>query len=57
VTRYWPVITSELTKIRAVRSTSWALLLTPLICAGLGYAVSLSPRVSRRRLRMAARAR
>jgi ABC-2 type transport system permease protein len=44
------VITSELTKIRTVRSMTWALLLTPLICVGLGYAVSLSLRVSFPRL-------
>jgi hypothetical protein len=44
------VVTSELTKIRSVRSMTWALLLTPLICAGLGYAVSLSLRVSFPRL-------
>jgi ABC-2 type transport system permease protein len=50
VTRYWHVIASELTKIRTVRSTTWALLLTPLICVGLGYAVSLSLRVSFPRL-------
>jgi hypothetical protein len=50
VSRYWHVITSELTKIRTVRSTTWALLLTPLICVGLGYAVSLSLRVSFPRL-------
>lgn len=40
--RFRSVITAELTKIRTVRSTTWALLLTPLICVGLGYAVSLS---------------
>jgi len=50
VNRFRHVITSELTKIRSVRSMAWALLLTPLICAGLGYAVSLSLRVSFPRL-------
>ncbi|MGH3167401.1 MAG: hypothetical protein ACRDN0_16110 [Trebonia sp.] len=44
------VVTAELTKIRTVRSARWALLLTPLICAGLGYAASLSLRVSFPRL-------
>jgi ABC-type transport system involved in multi-copper enzyme maturation permease subunit len=44
------VITSELTKIRTIRSMTWALLLTALICVGLGYAVSLSLRVSFPRL-------
>jgi ABC-2 type transport system permease protein len=44
------VITAELTKIRTVRSARWALLLTPLICACLGYAVSLSLRHSFPRL-------
>jgi ABC-type transport system involved in multi-copper enzyme maturation permease subunit len=43
-------MTSELTKIRTVRSARRALLLTPLICVGLGYAVSLSLRVSFPRL-------
>jgi hypothetical protein len=43
-------MTSELTKIRTVRSAMWALLLTPLICTGLGYAVSLSLRVGFPRL-------
>jgi hypothetical protein len=44
------VVTAELTKIRTVRSTRWALVLTPLICAVLGYAVSLSLRLSFPRL-------
>jgi ABC-type transport system involved in multi-copper enzyme maturation permease subunit len=44
------VFTSELTKIRSIRSMTWALLLTPLICAGLGYAVSFSLRASFPRL-------
>jgi ABC-2 type transport system permease protein len=44
------VITSELTKIRTVRSTTWALLVTPLICVCLGYLVSLSLRESFPRL-------
>lgn len=48
--RFRRVITSELTKIRTVRSMTWALLLTPLICAGLGYAVGLSLRASFPRL-------
>lgn len=40
------MITAELTKIRTVRSTVWALLLTLLTSVCLGYAVSLSLRVS-----------
>jgi ABC-2 type transport system permease protein len=43
-------MTSELTKIRTVRSATRALLLMPLICVGLGYAVSLSLRASFPRL-------
>jgi hypothetical protein len=50
VHRIRPVITAELTKIRSVRSMTWVLLLTPLICAGLGYAVGLSLRASFPRL-------
>jgi ABC-2 type transport system permease protein len=50
VNRFRHVITSELTKIRTVRSMTWALLLTPVICVVLGYAVSLSLRVSFPRL-------
>jgi ABC-type transport system involved in multi-copper enzyme maturation permease subunit len=50
VTRFRHVISSELTKIRTLRSTTWALLLTPLLCVGLGYAVSLSLRASFPRL-------
>jgi len=50
VKRFRHVITSELTKIRTVRSMTWALLLTPVICVALGYAVSLSLRVSFPRL-------
>lgn len=50
VNRFRYALTAELTKIRTVRSTTWALLLTPLICTGLGYAVSLSLRVSFPRL-------
>jgi ABC-2 type transport system permease protein len=46
VNRFRHLITAELTKIRTVRSALWPLLLTPLICAGLGFAVSLSLRVS-----------
>jgi ABC-2 type transport system permease protein len=44
------VVTAELTKIRTVRSTRRALLLTLLVCACLGYAVSLSLRLSFPRL-------
>lgn len=50
VNRFWHVVTAELTKIRTIRSTKWALLLTLLIGAGLGYAVSLSLRLSFPRL-------
>jgi ABC-2 type transport system permease protein len=50
VNRFRHVVTAELTKIRTVRSTRWALLLTPLVCLCLGYAVSLSLRVSFPRL-------
>lgn len=50
VSRFRHLITAELTKIRTIRPTAWALLLTPLICACLGYAVSLSLRVSFPRL-------
>jgi ABC-2 type transport system permease protein len=50
VNRFRHVVTAELTKIRTIRSTRWALLLTPLICLCLGYAVSLSLRVSFPRL-------
>ena len=46
VKRFRYVVTAELTKIRTVRSTKWALLLTLLICVCLGYAVSLSLRVT-----------
>jgi ABC-2 type transport system permease protein len=44
----WPrnLVMAELTKIRTVRSATWPLMLTPLICASLGYAVSLSLRAS-----------
>lgn len=48
--RFRHVITSELTKIRSVRSMTWALLLTPVICVALGYVVSVSLRVSFPRL-------
>lgn len=44
------LMAAELTKIRTVRSTVWALLLTLLICVCLGYAVSLSLRTSFPRL-------
>ena len=44
------MLTAELTKIRTVRATKWALLLTLVISACLGYAVSLSLRVSFPRL-------
>ena len=50
VSRFRDVITAELTKIRTVRSTKWALLLTLLICTCVGYAVSLSLRASFPRL-------
>lgn len=50
VNRFRYVVTAELTKIRTVRSTKWALLLTPLICVCLGYAVSLSLRLEFPRL-------
>lgn len=50
VNQFRHAVTAELTKIRTVRSTRWALLLTPLLCAGLGYAVSLSLRASFPRL-------
>lgn len=50
VNRFRHVLTAELTKIRTVRSTKWALLLTLLISACLGYAVSRSLRVSFPRL-------
>lgn len=50
VNQFRHVITAELTKIRTIRSTKWALLLTPLICVFLGYAASLSLRVSFPRL-------
>jgi ABC-2 type transport system permease protein len=50
VNRFRHVLTAELTKIRTVRSTKWALLLTLVTCACLGYAVSLSLRLSFPRL-------
>jgi ABC-2 type transport system permease protein len=50
VNRFCQVVTAELTKIRTVRSTKWVLLLTLLVCACLGYAVSLSLRLSFPRL-------
>jgi ABC-type transport system involved in multi-copper enzyme maturation permease subunit len=50
VNRFRHVVTSELTKIRTVRSTAWALLLTPLACIGLGCVVSLTLRASFPRL-------
>jgi ABC-2 type transport system permease protein len=46
VNRFRHLVNAELTKIRTIRSATWPLVLTPLICAGLGYAVSLSLRVS-----------
>lgn len=46
VTQFRHLVRAELTKIRTVRSAAWPLVLTPLICAGLGYAVSLSLRSS-----------
>ncbi len=50
VTRIRDVLNSELTKVRTVRSTRWALLAAVLVCVCLGYAVSLSLRVSFPRL-------
>jgi ABC-type transport system involved in multi-copper enzyme maturation permease subunit len=50
VTRFLHLIAAELTKIRTIRPTVWSLLLTPLICVCLGYAVSLSLRLSFPRL-------
>jgi ABC-type transport system involved in multi-copper enzyme maturation permease subunit len=50
VNRFCHVVTAELTKVRTVRSTKWTLLLTLLVCACLGYAVSLSLRLSFPRL-------
>jgi ABC-2 type transport system permease protein len=50
VSRFLHVVIAELTKIRTVRSTLWCLLLTTLICVGLGYAVSLSLRLGLSRL-------
>jgi hypothetical protein len=50
VNRFRHVIRAELTKIRSLRSTAWALVVTLLVCVGLGYAVSLSLRLSFPRL-------
>jgi hypothetical protein len=50
VHRFRHAFAAELTKIRTIRSTKWALLLTLMICVCLGYAVSLSLRVSFPRL-------
>ena len=50
VNRFRQLVTAELTKIRTIRSTKWALVLTLLICVCLGYAASLSLRVSFPRL-------
>jgi ABC-2 type transport system permease protein len=50
VNRFRHLVTAELTKIRTVRSTRWALVLTLLICVCLGYAASFSLRVSFPRL-------
>lgn len=44
------MVTAELTKIRTVRSTKWALVVTLLMCVCLGYAVSLSLRLGFPRL-------
>ena len=44
VSRFRHLITAELTKIRTLRSTVWALLLTLLASTGLGYVASLSLR-------------
>jgi ABC-2 type transport system permease protein len=46
VNRFRLLVTAELTKIRTIRSTRRALLVTPLICVCLGYVVSLSLRAS-----------
>jgi ABC-2 type transport system permease protein len=46
VNRFRYVVTAELTKIRTVRSTKWALALTLLICVCFGYAVSLTLRIT-----------
>ena len=48
--RFRHVLTAELTKIRTVRSTRWALLLTLLLCVCLGYGASLILRDSFPRL-------
>jgi ABC-2 type transport system permease protein len=50
VNRFRHVATAELTKIRTIRSTKWALLLTLVLCVCLGFAVSLSLRVTFPRL-------
>jgi ABC-2 type transport system permease protein len=50
VTRVRNVFHAELTKVRTVRSTRWSLLVAVLACVCLGYAVSLSLRVSFPRL-------
>lgn len=50
VNRFRDVFTAELTKIRTVRSTRWALLLTLLLCVCLGYGASLILRDSFPRL-------
>jgi ABC-2 type transport system permease protein len=50
VDRFCHAINAELTKIRTVRTTRWALLLTAAICVGIGYAASVSMRVSFPRL-------
>ena len=55
VNRFRQLVTAELTKLGTVRSTRRALLLAPLICAGLGYAVSLSIRAGFSRLPAAQR--
>ncbi|HEX6524068.1 MAG TPA: ABC transporter permease subunit [Streptosporangiaceae bacterium] len=44
MSRFRHLITAELTKIRTLRSTAWALLLTLFVSTGLGYVVSLSLR-------------
>ena len=50
MTRIRGVLNAELTKVRTVRSAKWTLLVAVLACVCLGYAVSLSLRVSFPRL-------
>jgi ABC-type transport system involved in multi-copper enzyme maturation permease subunit len=46
MSRFRHVVAAELTKVRTVRSTAWALLLTPVSCVVLGYFASFSLRAS-----------